>query len=86
MCYDVHMLDHRLQILLDEKQYEKVARLARSRGTSVAAVIRDAIDTLPVSMQRRDAAIAAILAADPVPLPEDPSELRAELDEAHLSS
>jgi predicted transcriptional regulator len=77
------MLDHRLQILLDEEQYQKVARLARSRGTSVAAVIRDAIDTFPVSMQRRDAAIAAILAADPVPLPEDPRELRAELDEAH---
>jgi hypothetical protein len=37
-------------------------------------------------MERREAAINAILAADPVPVPEDPSELRAELDEAHLAS
>jgi hypothetical protein len=86
MYYGIHMLDHRLQILLDEERYEKVARLVRSRGTSVAAVIRDAIDTLPPSVERRDAAIAAILAADSVPLPEDPSELRAELNEAHLAS
>jgi len=80
------MLDRRLQILLDEERYEKVARLARSQGTSVAAIIRGAIDTLPVGIERREAAIAAILAADPVPVPKDPSELRAELNEAHLAS
>jgi hypothetical protein len=78
------MLERRLQILLDTERYEKVARLARTRGISVAAVIRSAIDTLPADVERRDAAIAAILGAEPVPVPDDPGELRAELDEAHL--
>ena len=80
------MLDHRLQILLDEKRYKKVADLARARSVSVAAVIRDAIDTLPDSGRRRDAAIAGILAAEPISVPEDPSELRAELDDAHRAA
>jgi hypothetical protein len=80
------MLDRRLQLLLDEERYKKVAHLARTQGVSVAAIIRGAIDRLPGNVERREAAIAAILAADPVPLPEDPSELRAELDEAHRAS
>lgn len=80
------MLDHRLQILLDEERYKKVADLARARSVSVAAVIREAIDSLPVSTERRDAAIARILAANPTPVPNDPSELRAELNDAHLAS
>jgi signal transduction histidine kinase len=86
MCYCVAMLDRRLQLLLDEERYEKLTRLAREQQVSVAEVIRRAIDRLPGSMERREAAITAILAADPVPVPEDPSELRAELDEAHLAS
>jgi hypothetical protein len=85
MCYCMRMLDHRLQILLDDKRYKKVADLAHARSVSVAAVIREAIDSLPGSVDLRDAAIAGILAADPVPVPEDPSELRAELDDAHLA-
>jgi hypothetical protein len=86
MCYCMSMLDHRLQILLDEERYKKVADLARARRVSVAAVIRGAIDCLPMGAERRDAAIAGILAADPMPVPEDPSELRAELDDAHQAS
>jgi Ribbon-helix-helix protein, copG family len=80
------MLDRRLKLLLDQERYEKLARLAHEQQISVAEVIRRAIDRLPDSMERREAAITAILAADPVPLPEDPSELRSEVDEAHLAS
>lgn len=79
------MLDRRLQLLLDQDRYDKVARLARARGISVGAVLRSAIDNLPTNIERREAAIAAILAADPVRLPDDPGELRLELEEAHLS-
>lgn len=86
MCYCIHMLDHRLQILLDEERYQRVAREARRRGISVAAVIREAIDRLPEDSDRRRAAIATILAADPMPVPEDPADLRRELDAAHNRS
>lgn len=77
------MLDRRLQILLDEERFTKVAREAGRRGVSVAAVIRDAIDRMPTDLERRRAAIDFILAAEPMPVPADPADLRRELDEAH---
>ncbi len=74
-------LDRRLQLLLDEERYRRVAGLAQQRGTSVAAVIREAIDRgLPSPDRRRAAAVRAVLNADPVPVPDVP-ELVAELDE-----
>jgi hypothetical protein len=76
------MLDHRVQILLDDERYEKVAREARRRHVSLAAVIRDALDRLPTDAEVRRTAIDAILAAEPMPLPDDPAELRRELDGA----
>jgi hypothetical protein len=77
------MLDHRVRILLDPERYQKVSREAERRGTSMAAVIREAIDRLPSNEDRRRAAIAAILAAEPMAVPEDPSELHREFDAAH---
>jgi len=81
----MHMLDRRLQLLLDADRYRKVEREARRRGTSVAAVIRSAIDQIPSSedWERRRAALEAILAAEPMPVPADPADLRRELDDAH---
>lgn len=79
----MRMLDHRVQILLDEERYQKVASEAEQQGVSIAAVIREAIDRLPAGAARRRAAIEAILAAEPMPLPADPAELRPELDAAH---
>jgi len=50
------MLPHRLQILLDEERYVPVRARARKRGTSVAAVIREALDVgLPATQLRRAA-------------------------------
>lgn len=77
------MLDHRLQILLDQKRYQKLVHTAQARGTSVAAVIRDAIDRLPDELESRRRAIDAILAAEPMDVPDDPQEFRRELDAAH---
>jgi hypothetical protein len=76
------MLSHRLQILLDEARYRRLSREADRRHTSVAAVIREAIDdALPDRHgTRRRAAVAAILAAPPMPVPDDPGDLRRETD------
>jgi hypothetical protein len=83
MCYCMCMLDHRVQILLDDERYQKVAREAKRRGVSIAAVIREALDRLPADAEVRRTAIDAILAAESMPVPADPAELRRELDAAH---
>lgn len=57
--------------------------MARDSGVSVAAMVREAIDRgLPDPMARRSDAVRQILAAAPMPVPEDPAELRAERDES----
>ena len=72
------MLTHRLQLLLDEERYQRVQTLARQRGTSVAAVIREALDRgLPATQRRRSAAARRILAAAPMEI----GNLIAELDD-----
>jgi hypothetical protein len=81
-CYCMHMYERRLQILLDDARYRRVEAAARDRRTSVAAVIRDAIDkALPVDLERRREAAQRILDADPIPVPETVDELKRELDE-----
>jgi predicted DNA-binding protein len=72
------MLTHRLQILIDDERYERVRALARQRGTSVATVIREALDRgLPATQQRRAAAARRILDAAPI----ETGDLLSELDE-----
>lgn len=73
-------LTHRLQLLLDEEQYQRLAHRASGEGRSVGSLVREAIDlawTQP-DAQRRIAA-DRILAAPPLPV-SDPGELKAELD------
>lgn len=77
------MLDRRVQVHLDDARYQKIAREAKRRGRSIAAVIREAIDRLPADERPRSAAIDWILAATPIALPNDPAALRRELDAAH---
>lgn len=65
-----------MQILIDEERYERVQALARQRGTSVATVIREAIDRgLPSAQQRRSAAARRILAAEPMEIGDVLTEL-----------
>jgi hypothetical protein len=72
------MLTHRLQILIDDERYERVRALARQRGTSVATVIREALDRgLPATQRRRAAAARRILDATPMEV----GDLLTELDE-----
>jgi hypothetical protein len=78
----MRMLERRLQILLDEERYRRVERVARDRGTSVAAVIREAIDRgLPETPSVRSSAAQRILSAPDMEVPGDPADLRLELDE-----
>ncbi|MBA2475066.1 MAG: antitoxin [Actinobacteria bacterium] len=73
-------LDRRLQILIDEPRYRRLVSRARERETSVAAVIREAIDlALPDDLESKRAAAERILAAEPMPVP-DLAGLKAELD------
>lgn len=77
------MLQHRLQVLIDDERHERLKVIAQERGLSVGAVVREAIDrglaTPPET--RRAAAAARILAAPPMELPDDPAELVTELNE-----
>ncbi len=77
----MHMsLTHRLQILLDDERHDRITRLARERGVSVATVVREAIDRgLPGADGRRRSAARRLLDAPDMPLP-SPAELRDELD------
>lgn len=74
------MLSRRLQILLDERQYSRLAAFAREHGLSVGAAVREAIElAIPAASSERAAAARRILEAEPMPVP-DPAELRLELD------
>lgn len=78
-------LDRRVQLMLDEARYRKVVQEAARRQVSVASVIREAIDRLPEQAGRRRDAIAEILAAEAMPVPDDPAEFRGEIDREHES-
>ena len=70
------MLEHRLQILLDEERHQRITKAARARGVSVATIVREAIDRgLPSSDRQRRAAADAILSADPMAVPDVPALL-----------
>jgi hypothetical protein len=79
-------MERRLQLLLDQERYDRVAGEAKRTGRSVAAVIRDAIDfSFPPGDDTRAAAIAEFLAladADPTPA-QSWAEIKAELEERY---
>jgi len=80
----MHMLTRRLQILIDEERYTRLEREARRSHRSVAAAIRDAIDrAYPPDLAEKRRAADAILAAEPMEVPDSVEELKRELDEAH---
>jgi hypothetical protein len=76
----MRMFERRVHILLDDARYWRVAADARQRRTSVAGVIRDAIDqALSIDPKRKRRAADELLAAEPTPVPETVEELKAEL-------
>lgn len=75
------MLKRRLQILIDEERYARLAAHAQERGVSMAEVVRWAIDRfVQVVPLRKQQAADRILAAEPMPVPE-PKELRRQIEE-----
>lgn len=74
------MLEHRLQILLDEERHKRITTIARQRGVSVATVVREAIDrgVADPSDSRRSAG-RRVLEAPDMAVP-DPPGLGEELD------
>lgn len=77
------MLTHRLHILLDEDRWQRLDREATRRKVPVAAVVREAIDVaLPAGdVDARRSAADALLRAEPMDVPDDPADLKRELDE-----
>ncbi len=74
------MLEHRLQVLIDDERHRRIVGAARERGVSVATVVREAIDSgLSGPSSRRLAAGRRLLDAADMPVPA-PNELRAELE------
>jgi hypothetical protein len=75
------MLEHRLQVLIDDKRHARLTEVARERGVSVATVVREAIDRgIADPSERRAAAARRLLAAPAMPVP-DVAELVEELEE-----
>jgi hypothetical protein len=75
----MHMVEQRLQVLLDESRGRRLSAYVTERNLSIGAVVREAIDrTIPASRDERRAA-RRILGAEPMPVP-PPSELREELE------
>ncbi len=71
----------RLQVLLDPAQSSRLRREAADRGVSVATVVRAAIDReLGVGDDVRRAALARLMAAAPMRVPDDPAELEREIE------
>lgn len=60
-------MTRRLQILLDEVRYARLERVARRRKTSVATLVREAVDVaFPEESPSRAQAGARLLAAEPL--------------------
>jgi hypothetical protein len=74
------MLEHRLQILIDDERHARITAVARERGVSVATVVREAIDRgIGSTAGRREAAARHLLDAPDMVVP-DVDELKSELD------
>jgi hypothetical protein len=71
----------RLQVLIEQSQWDRLEAAASQRGVSVGSLVREAIDiAVPGGADGRSAAARTILAADPMAVP-DADDLRGELDE-----
>ena len=76
------MLKERLQVLIGVEQRQRLEREAAARGTSVATLVREAIDlTFPPSHHRKSAAALTILGANSADVPESVDDLVNELND-----
>ncbi|MDP1793799.1 MAG: hypothetical protein Q8K63_06635 [Acidimicrobiales bacterium] len=80
------MFNVRLQVLIDEGRSRALDAEAARRGVSVATLVREGIDkVLPEgpTPEERKAALARILAAPKIDVPQDPDELRRFIDQMY---
>jgi hypothetical protein len=76
----MHMLEKRLQVLLDEGRWRRLSAYAEEHNLSVGAVVRDALDrAIPAARDERRAAARRILQAEPMDVSR-PAALQRELD------
>lgn len=79
----VATLERRTQILLDEERHRRLSRLAELTGTSIGALIREAIDVaFPGVETDRARAAQRLLDAEPIDVG-DWGDTKAELLDAH---
>ena len=76
-------MTRRLQVLLDEARYARLEQQAARRGTSIATLVREAIDAaFPVDRPDRTEAAHRILDAAPIPV-SDWSLMKDEIDQMY---
>lgn len=76
------MYSERTQVLLSPEQLERVKRIARREGTSVGAVIRDAVDAFTwAPPDRRQQALEHMLSMDGGPV-DDWEVMKAQIEES----
>jgi hypothetical protein len=82
----MHMLDERMQILVSPEQRRRLEVEARRRGTSVASLVREAIDARfgSTSPEERVQAVAEIAAMNGTFL--EPAELNRLIDDGRLAA
>jgi len=74
----------KVQVTLDEDQYERLADIARRQEKKLARVVRESIVRYclePEIERKKRAAIESLLAVEPTPVPEDYSTWEAEYSE-----
>lgn len=76
-------MTHRLQVLIDEGRLRRLERLAAQRNSSIATLVRDALDRT-YDLSGTDPALAAerFLAREPVDIPPW-DEAKAEIEQAY---
>ena len=81
----VPTLTRRLQVLLDEDRYARLERQANRRGTSVATLVREAIDAaFPPEVLSRAEAAQRILEAEAIRVDDWPA-IKQEIEESYES-
>ena len=65
---------HKIQVTLDEAQYEQLAEIARREDKKLARVVRESIIRYciePAVERRRQEALETLMALEPTPVPDD---------------
>lgn len=64
----------KVQVTLEEEQYERLAEIARRENKGLAGVVRESIERYclaPEAERRKRAALDDLLTLEPTPVPED---------------